>query len=129
MFCCCIIMLLYYCLSYCITFWFNNDRSGRNKLINKIDRLLGTLAKKNGFNFDDFVTNFHLCNVYNMYNLQCLSFMHDICNNNIQVPFFPLIINSTVHKHYTRNNHNVHINNLSSLDCRNFIYHGILFGI
>ena len=53
--------------------------------------------------------------------------MHDICNNNIRVPFFPLIINNTVHKHYTRNDHNVHINNLSSLDCQNFIYHCILF--
>ena len=53
--------------------------------------------------------------------------MHDICNNTIQVPFFPLIINNTVHKHYTLNDHNVHINNLSSLDRQNFIYHCILF--
>ena len=66
------VLLLYYnaftlsCFSYCITFWFNNNCSGRYKLINKIDRLLGTLAKKNGFNYFDFVTNFHLCNVYNV---------------------------------------------------------------
>ena len=36
---------------------------------------------------------------------------------------------NTVHKHYTRNDHNDHINNLSSLDRQNFIYHCILFGI
>ena len=53
--------------------------------------------------------------------------MHDISNNNIQVPFFPLIINNTPYKHYTRYDHNVHINNLSSLDRRNFIYLCIIF--
>ena len=41
--------------------------------------------------------------------------------------FLSLIINNTVHKYYIRNDHNVHINNLSSLDRRNFIYHCILF--
>ena len=85
------VLLLYYnaftlsCISYCITFWLNNDRSGIYELINKINRLLDTLAKKNGFNFDDFV---HLCNVY-MYNLQCLFFMHDICNNKYTSTSFP----------------------------------------
>ena len=49
--------------------------------------------------------------------------MYDICNNTIQVP----VINNTVHKHHTCTNHNAHINNLSSLDRRNFIYHCILF--
>ena len=44
------VLLLYYnafilsFFSYCITFWLNNDRSSRCKLINKIDWLLGTLA-------------------------------------------------------------------------------------
>ena len=66
------VLLLYYVFilsffSYCVQFWFNNNRSGRYKLINKIDRLLSTLAKKNGFNFDDFVTNFYLYNAYVVY--------------------------------------------------------------
>ena len=58
------VLLLYYnafilsCFSYSITCSFNNDRSGRYKVINKINRLLGNLAKKNSFNFDDFVTHF-----------------------------------------------------------------------
>lgn len=127
------VVLLYYnafilsCFSYCITFWFNNDRSGRYKLVNKIDSLLGTLAKRQGVNLDVFIANSHLCNVNNMYNLQCLSFMYDICNSNIYVPFIPLITNNAVHKHYTRNTINIHISNLSSLDRRNFVYHCTLF--
>ena len=32
--------------------------------------------------------NIHLHNVWTVYKLQWLSVMHDICNNNINVPFF-----------------------------------------
>ena len=50
------ISILYYnafiksCFSYCILYWFNNDRSGRNKLINKVDNLIALLAHCSGLN-------------------------------------------------------------------------------
>jgi len=114
------------CFSYCITFWFNNDRSGRYKLINKIDSVLVLLAKRCGVNVLDFVVNSGLCNVNNTYKLQCLSLMHDICNNRIQLPYFPVITNNSVHTHNTRVASNIHINLISPLDRRNFIYHSKL---
>ena len=55
------------------------------------------------------------------------SCMHVICNKFIQVPFIPLIINNAVLKHYTRDDHNVQINNLSLLDRQHFVYRCILF--
>ena len=53
--------------------------------------------------------------VWAVYKLQCVSFMYDICNNNVCVPFFPLVLNNTMHCHFTRSATDVHINTLSSL--------------
>jgi hypothetical protein len=109
--------------SYCLMFWFNNDRSGRNKLIYKIDTLLSKL-----------INRLHLCvnnnvfsNVWAVYKLQCLSFMHDVCNNNVSVPYFPMVLNNVIHSHNTRQSDNIHINAINSLDSHNFIYHCVLF--
>ena len=55
--------------------------------------------------------------------------MHDICNNNMRVPFFPLISKKTEHKNHTRKGHNVHVNNLLSLDRQNLFISVYIFGI
>ena len=54
--------------------------------------------------------------VWAVYKLQCVSFMYDIFNNNVCVPFFPLVINNMIHGHFTRSSANVHMNTVSSLD-------------
>ena len=112
--------------SYCLMYWFNNDRSGRYKLINKIDSLIGFLNKHQGDN-DDFVNKQYTSNVYNVYRKQCLSFMFDICNNTLTILHFPLVKNNFIHLHNTRTSTNLHINTVTTLDQHNFIYNCILF--
>ena len=112
--------------SYCLMYWFNNDRSGRYKLIIKIDSLIGFLNKHQGDN-DDFVNKLYTSNVYNVYRKQCLLFMFDICNNNLTIPHFPLVKNNFIHLHNTRTSTNLHINTVTTLDQHNFIYNCILF--
>ena len=109
--------------SYCLMFWFNNERSGRHKLINKIDNLICTLEKRLNMNCHNTV----LGNVCDVYKLQCLSFMYDMCHNNISIPYFPLVLNNMIHNHNTRQSSNLHLNTVSSLDCHNFVYHCTVF--
>ena len=52
--------------------------------------------------------------------------MHDICYNRIQLPFVDVKLNNMVHSHYTRSNSNLHINELSTVDKRNFVYYSML---
>ena len=65
--------------------------------------------------------------VADVYKLQCLSMMHDIINSKLYLPYFPLQTNNIIHSHCTRATTNLHINSLTSLDHRNFIYHSVLF--
>jgi hypothetical protein len=110
------------CFSYCIMIWFNNVRSGRQKLIDKIDTLIDKLVKLLSVNNSTcHVSTF--CSVMDVYKLQSLSFMYDLCNNIITVPHVSLIHNNMIHRHFTRQSNNLHINSVSSLDCYNFIYH------
>ena len=52
--------ILYYyvfirsCFSYCLMFWFNKDFLGRYKLINKIERIISSLAANNNQTVNDF---------------------------------------------------------------------------
>lgn len=111
------------CFSYCLMFWINNNRSGRHKLINKIDNLI---LKLNSIINLHAITDSCLYNVWAVYKLQCLSFMYNICNNHITLAFLPMATNSMVHCHFTRTHTNLHINSISSLDRRNFIYNAML---
>ena len=52
--------------------------------------------------------------------------MYDIFNNNICVPFFPLVLNNMIHGHFTRSSAKVHINTVSTLNHRNFVYYSSL---
>ena len=73
-------------------FWFNNNRSGKHKLIEKIDSLIRLLFKKHNLNTDEFQSKYHDINIWGVYKLQCLCFMNDLCNNNLILPFFQLIL-------------------------------------
>ena len=101
--------------------WFNNNRSGRFKLIDKIDNLISTLNRRRFTNLQN-VEVLSIVNVWSVFKYQCLFFMYDLCNNNVSVPFFPLLVNNMVHLHITRSSTNIHINHVSSLDKHNFVY-------
>ena len=62
-------------------------------------------------------------NVWAVYKLQCVSLMYDIFNNNDCVPFFPLVLNNMIYGNFPRSSVYVHINTVSTLDYRNFVYH------
>jgi hypothetical protein len=108
--------------SYCLMFWFHNDRSGRCKLINKIDHLIVKLASICKQPVNEFVAVSRVCDLWKSLNLQMLSFMYDICNNCIVYNFLPCVTNNAVHGHVTRSSTNLHITTVSSLDKHNFIY-------
>ena len=63
-----------------------------------------------------------IVNVWSVFKYQCLSFMYDLCNNNVSVPFFPLLVNNMMLLHITRSSTNKLINHVSSLDKRNLVY-------
>ena len=63
--------------------WFNNDRSGRNKLINKIDNLIALLAHCSGLNFNDFIVKFQVQNVLSVHKMQSFLLMNEICHNKL----------------------------------------------
>jgi hypothetical protein len=108
------------CFSYCLMFWYNNDRSGRHKLVNKIDNLISKLISR------CLVNHLHMNNVFAVFKLQCLSFMYDICNHIIHVPFLSIVSNNMIHNHFTRSYANIHVDTVTSLEKRNFIYNCIL---
>jgi hypothetical protein len=127
------VILLYYnafirsCFSYCIAFWFNNNRSGKYKLINMINKLVLLLAYRCKSNVIDFVHSTHICDVITVYKLQCLSLMYNIWYNREKYIHINLVVNSSVHNHFTRQTVNLHVNTVSPIDLRNFVYHGVLF--
>ena len=70
--------------------------------------------------------NCHLHNVWSVYKLQGLSFIFDLCYNNLQIPFLPLYVNNMIYSHCTRSSTDIHIHPISSLYKRNFIYSGVI---
>jgi hypothetical protein len=120
------VSVLYYnafirsCFSYGLLFWFNNSRSGRWKLISVIDRLIALLAVKHKLSVHDFVVAAGVCDVWKVHKMQSLAFMFDI------ISCFQFEINNLVHGHFTRSSTNVHINTVTSVDKRNFIYYSVL---
>jgi hypothetical protein len=128
------VIVMYYnafiksCFSYGALFWYNNDRSGRCKLDRKIENLISFLAKYSRCNVTDFIRNNHIVTVDKAYKMSCISFMFDLCNNRLpsQLAYFPLVVNNVLHEHNTRTAINIHINSVSAVDRRNFIYHCIL---
>ncbi len=60
--------------------------------------------------------------IWTVHKLQCLCFMHDICSNVVHISYFSLATNNMIHSHFTRASANIHINVVSSLDKRNFVY-------
>jgi hypothetical protein len=114
------------CYSYCVMFWINNDRSGRFKLINKIDRVISILAINQHLSVNDFINKFKICDVLKVCNLQNLAFMYDLWHNRVNVRFITLDTNNSVHSHFTRASSNLHIELISTIDKHNFIYNAKL---
>ena len=85
-------------------FWFNNNRSGRYKLIEKIERLIRLLSQKHSLITEELQSKYHVMNIWGTYKLQCLCLMYDLCNNNLILPFFPVSTNNLIHPHFTRSN-------------------------
>ena len=107
-------------------YWFNNDRYGRYKLINKIDNVIALLAHCFGLNLNDFLVKFQVQNVLSVHKMQSLLLMNDISHNKVYLPYIHVTTNNTVHGHFTRSNCNLHIPQLSTVDKRNFIYYAML---
>jgi Reverse transcriptase (RNA-dependent DNA polymerase) len=126
------VSVLYYnafirsCFSYGLLFWFNNNRSGRWKLIYIINRLIALLAARFKLSVHDFVFATGLCDVWKVHKMQCLTLMFDIVSGRTCVSCLQFKTNNLVHVHNTRSNANVHINSVSSVDKRNFIYYSVL---
>lgn len=126
------VILLYYnafirsCFSYCTVFCFNNNRSGKYKLTNKVDNIINLLAKKFKQTVQEFIYDFQICDVYKVYKLQAMSLMYDMWYNRNNFAFLNLISNNSVHSHFTHPNAHIHVNPISAISSRNFIYHCIL---
>ena len=103
--------------SYATMFWLNNSRSGRYKLITKVDKLISYIQNKYKFLIENF------CNINTVFKRQSLIFMYDLVKNNFTIPYFSVTSNSEIHDHFTRSCHNIHIAKQSSSDLRNFIHH------
>ena len=80
------------------------------------------MAKQSKQTTQEFIVQNQIYNVWSVFKSQSLMLMHDLCNNHILLPYFPLDTNSTVHEHFTRSNTNLHITHITSLDKRNFVY-------
>ena len=68
--------------------WFHNNRSGRHKLTEKIEHVINRLAFNNKQSFHDFIVSSQICDLWKSFSLQTLSFMYDIWNNHVYMPFF-----------------------------------------
>ena len=125
------ISALYYafiksCFSYWILYWFNNDKSGRYKLINKVDNLIVLLAHCSGLNLNDFLVKFQVQNVLSVHKVQSLLIRYDICHNKVYLLYVHVTTNNTVHGHFTRSNCNLHKPQLSTVDKYNFVHYAML---
>ena len=102
-------------------FRLNNSRSGRYKLITKVDKLISYIQNKYKFSIENF------SNINTVFKRQCLIFMYNLVKNNFTIPYFSLTSNSEIHDHFTRSCHNILIIKQSSSDLRNFIHHSTNF--
>jgi hypothetical protein len=107
-------------------FWFNNVHTCRQKLIDKIDNVILKFASNSKLTFYELVSAARIYDVYKVYKLQLASLMFDVYNNPHNFPYIQFVSNSVVHDHFTRGFNNVHIMPVSTVDCHNFIYNGIL---
>jgi hypothetical protein len=82
-------------------FWINNERSGRFRLFDKVNRVISLLAKHSGTNIDKYVATTNICDVMKTSKLQCLSFMYNIMYNLINLPYVNVNCNNMVHQHNT----------------------------
>ena len=112
--------------SYCIMFWFGNDRSGRYKLIDKIDHVINYFANAFKCDTSQLICDMKICNTLAVYKLQSLSFMYDVMHNVIILPHCNLNLNANVHGHHTRSSVNLHIDSITSMERRNFLYRSLL---
>ena len=111
---------------YCTVVWFNNAHSSKQKLIDKINKIISILAIKNKLNIHEFIKRMHVYDVWKIFKLQSVSPIHDVSIGHNNFEFICMILNKNIHDHYTRESAKVHINTVSSLDTRNFVYHSIL---
>jgi hypothetical protein len=93
-----------------------------HKFVNIIDNLISKLISNKAC----LVNHLHMNNVFAVFKLQCLSFMYDICNHIIHVSFLSTVSNNMIHIHLTRLSANIHVDTVTSLEKRNFIYNCIL---
>ena len=77
---------------------------------------------------NELICKYTVFNVKNEYDLQSFCSMYDVANDIVSIPFFPLLLNINIHDHYTRSCTNVHINPITALDRRNFMYNCVLKG-
>ena len=118
--------LLYYnefiltCFSYCTVVWFNNVHSSKQKLIDKIDKIISILAIKNKLNTHEFINRMHVYDVWKIFKLLSVSLMYDVSIGHNNFEFMCMIFNKNIYDHYTPGSAKVHINTVSSLDTRNF---------
>jgi hypothetical protein len=114
------------CYSYCLLYWFNNSRSGRHYLLNKIDHIIDKLACCAKITTDELIKKYRVFDVWKVHKLQSLSFMYDVCNNLIELPFVNIDRNTEIHSYNTRSNINVHIDCMTAIDKKNFLYYCII---
>ena len=103
------------CFSYCTAVWFNNAHSSKQKLIDKIDKIIFILAIKNKLNSHEFINRMHVYDVWKIFKLQSVSLMYDVSIGHNNFEFICMILNKNIHDHYTRGSAKVHINTVSSL--------------
>ena len=72
------------------------------------------------------ICKYSVFNVKTEYDLQSLCLMYDVANDIVSIPFFPLLQNINIHDHNTPSCTNVHINPITALDCKNFMYNRVL---
>lgn len=115
--------------SYCLMFWINNERSGRFRLFDKVNRVISLLAKHSGTNIDKYVATTNICDVMKTSKLQCLSFMYNIMYNLINLPYVNVNYNNMVHQHNTRQSKDIHVDAIFFIDKRNSLYQFYYAGI
>ena len=97
-----------------------------DRVIATVDRVINLIAVKHGLSVHDFVYATGVCDVRKVYKMQSLMLMYDIKTEHSNVSCLRFEPNSFIHNHFTRGNCNIHINPVSSLDKRNFIYYFLL---
>ncbi len=108
--------------SYGLIFWFGNDRSGKCRLISKLEHFNNYLCKVLNCDVNHLLFNFRIFGISDIYKMQCLSFMYDVMNNRTLLSNYNVNTNELVHKHFTRGRLNLHIDLITSIDYRNFLY-------